>query len=109
MAGKLDVSPVFVAGVVSFYTMFHTKPVGRHHIQICRTLACALRGCRAVLQHLEQRLGVLPGEMTADGKFSLEAVECLGACDKAPMMQINDEEYEILDPKKVDEVLARLE
>ena len=109
VAGKLDLSPVFVAGVVSFYTMFYTRPVGRHHIQICRTLACALRGCRSVLAHLEERLGVRPGETTADGKFSLEAVECLGACDKAPMIQINGEEYELLDPKKMDEVLARLE
>ena len=109
VAGKLGVSPAFVAGVVSFYTMFYTRPVGRHHIQICRTLACALRGCRSVLAHLEQRLGVGPGETTPDGRFSLEAVECLGACDKAPMIQINGEEYEHLDPKKVDDVLDRLE
>ncbi len=109
LAGKLDVSPAFVAGVVSFYTMFHTKPIGRHHIQICRTLSCALRGCRAVLRHLEERLGIRPGETTPDGRFSLETVECLGACDQAPMIQINQEEHGLLDPNKMDEVLARLD
>jgi NADH-quinone oxidoreductase subunit E len=109
VAGKLGVSPAFVAGVVSFYTMFNTKPVGRYHIQVCRTLSCALRGCRPLLRHLEERLGIKEGETTPDGKFSLVAVECLGACDAAPMLQINEEEHGQLDPKKMDAVLASLE
>ena len=109
VAGKIGVSPAFVAGVVSFYTMFNTKPVGRYHIQVCRTLACALRGCRPLLRHLEERLGIKEGETTPDGKFSLVAVECLGACDTAPMLQINEEEHGRLDPKTMDAVLSALE
>ncbi|MFQ5877340.1 MAG: NADH-quinone oxidoreductase subunit NuoE [Acidobacteriota bacterium] len=108
VANKIGVSPAFVAGVVSFYTLFHREPVGRHHIQVCRTLSCALRGCREVLRHLRDRLGIREGETTPDGRFSLEAVECLGACDIAPMLQINGEEHGRLDPKKVDAILDRL-
>lgn len=108
VAGKIGVPPAFVAGVVSFYTLFHREPVGRYHIQLCRTLPCALRGCGAILEHLERRLGIHAGERTPDGKFSLTTVECLGACDMAPMVQINDEEHFLLDPGKVDAILASL-
>ena len=108
VAGKIGVPPAFVAGVVSFYTMLHREPVGRYHIQLCRTLPCALRGCGAILEHLERRLGIRDGGRTPDGKFSLATVECLGACDMAPMFQINDEEHALLDPGKVDAILASL-
>jgi len=108
VAGKIGVSPSYVAGVVSFYTLFHRQPVGRYHIQICRTLPCALRGCGAVLAHLEKRLGIREGETTRDGKVSLTTVECLGTCDTAPMFQINDEEHGRLDPGKVDAILESL-
>lgn len=108
VAGKIDVSPAFVAGVVSFYTLFHRKPMGRHHIQVCRTLPCALRGCADLMAHLERRLGIEAGGTTADGRFSLAAVECLGACDTAPMMQINDREYGRLDARAVDALLESL-
>lgn len=107
-AAKIGVTPAFVAGVVSFYTMFHRAPVGRHHIQVCRTLPCALRGARRVMRHLEERLGIESGGTTSDGRFSLAAVECLGACDTAPMLQINDREFGHLDPRRVDEILDGL-
>ncbi|MBI4169465.1 MAG: NADH-quinone oxidoreductase subunit NuoE [Acidobacteria bacterium] len=107
-AAKIGVSAAFVAGVVSFYTMFHRSPVGRHHIQVCQTLPCALRGTRRIMKHLEERLGIRRGETTADGRFSLVAVECLGACDTAPMLQINDQEFGRLDPQRLDEILERL-
>ena len=109
VAGKLGVSPAFVAGVVSFYTMFHRAPVGRHHVQVCRTLPCALRGANDLIAHLKTRLGVRDGETRADGKFSLVSVECHGACDRAPFIQINDREYGPLDAAKMDDILKRLE
>jgi len=108
VAAKLDVSPAFVAGVVSFYTMFHRSPVGRHHIQLCRTLSCMLRGSRSVMKHLQSRLGVEPGGVTKDGRFSVQWVECLGACDTAPCAQVNDEDVPALDAAKVDALLERL-
>jgi NADH-quinone oxidoreductase subunit E len=109
VAGKVGVSPVFVAGVVTFYTMFHQKPVGRHHIQVCRTLSCALRGGAAVVEHLRKRLGVEVGGTTPDGRFSLVEVECLGACDMAPMCQINDQDHYRLDGGRLDALLEALE
>jgi NADH-quinone oxidoreductase subunit E len=109
VAEKIGLSPVFVAGVVTFYTMFHRRPVGRHHIQVCRTLSCALRGSAAVVEHLKTRLGIEVGGTTPDGRFSLVEVECLGACDMAPMCQINDEERHFLDAGKIDAILETLE
>jgi NADH-quinone oxidoreductase subunit E len=109
VASKIGVSPAFVAGVVSFYTMFHRRPVGRHHIQVCRTLPCALSGSDALMAHLKTRLGIKDGETRADGKVSLASVECLGACDRGPFIQINDREYGPVDAAKMDEILKRLE
>ena len=109
VAAKIGVSPAFVAGVVSFYTMFHQGPVGRHHIQVCRTLPCALRGADSLMAHIRGRLGLRDGEVRADGKFSLTSVECLGACDRAPFIQINDREYGPLDGPGMDDILKGLE
>jgi len=109
VASKIGLSAAFVAGVVSFYTMFHRKPVGRHHIQICRTLPCALSGSDDLMAHLKRRLGIVDGETRSDGAYSLVSVECLGACDRAPFIQINDEEHGPVDPAKMDEILKRLE
>lgn len=108
VAGKLGLAPAFVAGVVSFYTMYHRKPVGRHHLQICRTLSCMLRGSRDTMNHLKSRLGIAPGEVTGDGQFSLEWVECLGACDTAPCAQVNDQDVPLLDAQAADALLERL-
>jgi NADH-quinone oxidoreductase subunit E len=108
VAAKIGVSAAFVAGVVSFYTMFHRQPVGKHHIQVCRTLSCLLRGSRQVMAHLEERLGIEVGGVTPDGRFSLAYVECLGACDTAPCAQINDEDVPSLDAGKVDALLGKL-
>jgi len=109
VASKIGVSPAFVAGVVSFYTMFHRQPVGRRHIQVCRTLPCALSGADDLMAHLERRLGIRDGQTRADGKFSLASVECLGACDRAPFLQINDGEHGPVDRAKMDEILKGLE
>ena len=108
VADFLEVPPIKVYGVVTFYSMFHDKPIGRHHIQLCRTLSCELCGKGEILSHLKERLGIDVGESTEDGRFHLSQVECLGSCGSAPVMQIDDTLYEHLTPEKVDEILKRL-
>ena len=105
IARLLEVHPVHVQGAVTFYTLFRTKPVGRHHIQVCRTLSCAIGGNEQVIDHLQNKLGIKPGEVTPDGRFSLVLVECLGACGYAPMFQVNDDYHEHLTPAKIDALL----
>ena len=108
VARLMEQTPARVRGVVSFYTMFYTQPIGRHHIQVCRTLPCALGGAEKVTAFLTQKLGIKPGQTTADGRFTLSEVECLASCGTAPMMQINDDYYENLTETKIDEILAGL-
>ena len=105
IAGKIGVSPAFVAGVVSFYTMFHTQQVGRHVIDVCTTVSCWLRGSDELVSHLERKLGVKVGGTTPDGRFTLRTVECLGSCGTAPMCQIDDDYHEDLTFPKVDRIL----
>ncbi|HYA27893.1 MAG TPA: NAD(P)H-dependent oxidoreductase subunit E [Acidobacteriota bacterium] len=105
IAKLMDQAPARVHGVVSFYTMYNTKPIGRHHIQVCRTLPCALRGAERVTEFLKKKLGIEPGQTTADGRFTLSEVECLASCGTAPMMQVNDEYYENLTEAKINEIL----
>ncbi|WP_201353295.1 NADH-quinone oxidoreductase subunit NuoE [Hydrogenimonas urashimensis] len=109
VAEYLGVPPMKVYGVATFYTMFHLEPVGTYHIQLCKTLSCALCGKGEILEHLKERLGIDVGETTTDGRFTLSQVECLGSCGTAPVMQINDTLYENLTPMKVDEILEGLE
>ena len=104
-AAKVGMPVAHVAGVVSFYTMLRRKPLGRHHIQVCRTLSCQLRGSREILEHLRKRLGIREGEVTPDGRFSLVTVECLGSCGTAPMMQVNDDFHENLTLERLDALL----
>jgi NADH-quinone oxidoreductase subunit E len=106
VAQLLDLAPAEVWGVVTFYTMFQKKPIGRHHIQVCTNMCCRLRGADVVLSHLKKRLGVGVGESTPDGKFHLSTVECLGSCGTAPMMQIDNDYYENLDAEKIDKIIA---
>jgi NADH-quinone oxidoreductase E subunit len=108
VAKIMEQSPARVQGVVTFYTMFNTQPIGRHHIQVCRTLSCALGGAEKITAFIKKTLGIEPGQTTADGRFTLSEVECLASCGTAPMMQINDEYYENLTEQKVTEILDRL-
>ena len=108
IAEKIGVSPAFVSGVVSFYTMYHTQPVGRHVIDVCTTVSCWLRRSDDLVRHLEERLGVEVGETTPDGRFTLRTVECLGSCGTAPMCQIGDDYHENLTFEKIDAVLEQL-
>ncbi len=108
VAKIMEQSPARVQGVVTFYTMFNTKPIGRHHIQVCRTLSCALGGAEKITAFLKKTLGIEPGQTTPDGRFTLSEVECLASCGSAPMMQVNDDYYENLTEEKVTEILDRL-
>jgi len=108
VARLMDQTPARVQGVVSFYTMFNSKPIGRHHIQVCRTLPCALRGAEQVTELLKRKLGIECGQTTTDGRFTLSEVECLASCGTAPMMQVNDAYYENLTAEKIDQILNGL-
>ena len=90
VAEVLDVPPTRVREVVTFYTMYYDHPVGRHVVKICRNLACELRGANRIMAHAEKVLGIKMGETTADGMFTLQQSECLGACADSPVMLVND-------------------
>ena len=100
-----EVPVVHVKEVVTFYSMFHEKPVGKCHIRFCASTACVLRDSEKILDYLKKKLGIQNGEVTADGKFSLEEAECLCACELAPMMQVDGKYFGPLTPKIVDEIL----
>lgn len=108
VAGLLDLSPATVQGVVTFYTMFATKPMGRFHVQVCTNLSCTLVGARTLVDRLEDRLGVAVGATTEDGAFSLSEVECLGSCGTAPVVQVNEEYHERQTPDGVVHLIDRL-
>lgn len=106
---RLDVPPVRVREVATFYTMYRKRPVGRHHIGVCNSVSCWAMGSEKILKHCEEKLGIRPGETTRDGKFSLEEVACLAACGNAPAAIVNNFGYEEnLTEESVDALLARL-
>ncbi len=108
IAKLIDWAPMEIYRVATFYTMFNLEPVGKYHIQLCKTLSCALCGKAEMLSHLKNRLELSPGESSEDGRFTLTQVECLGSCGTAPVMQINDRYYENLTPEKIDVILDSL-
>ena len=108
VAGFLQVAPIRVYEVASFYSMFNLAPVGRHLIQVCRTTPCWLRGSDGLTETCLKKLGVGLREMTEDGAFTVMEVECLGACANAPMVQINDDYYEDLTPERMAEIIDLL-
>jgi NADH-quinone oxidoreductase E subunit len=111
VAGLLEITPADVEDVVSFYTMFYTKPVGRFVLQVCRTLSCAVNGAERVTEAISTQLGIRPGETDKTGTFTLIEVECLGACDRAPVVMVNDAWHECQQPESIasliDELRAR--
>jgi NADH-quinone oxidoreductase subunit E len=108
IANRLGLSPAYVHGVTTFYTMYRTSDCGENLLQVCTTLSCMLRGCDKVLEHIKSKLGIEVGETTPDGKFTLVTVECLGSCDTAPLIQVNDDYYEDLDLERTDALLDAL-
>lgn len=108
VAAYLEIPLIAVQEVATFYSMFELSPVGKHKICVCTNISCMLRGSDEVVAHLTKRLGIKPGETTADGRFTLKAVECLGACIGAPMMQIGHRYHEKLTPERIDHILDSL-
>ena len=108
VANLLEIAPIRVHEVASFYSMYNSKPVGTHFIQVCRTTPCWLCGSDGITQACLDSLGIGLGETTADGLFTVVEVECLGACANAPMVQINDDYYEDLTPERMAEMIGDL-
>jgi NADH-quinone oxidoreductase E subunit len=108
VAGLLEITPADVEDVASFYTMFYTRPVGAFVLQVCRTLSCALNGAGRVTEEISTKLGIGVGETDASGTFTLLEVECLGACDRAPVLMVNDAWHECLKPEDASRLLDDL-
>lgn len=105
LSKKINAPLVEISGIATFYNMFRLKPIGKHHISMCRGTACHVQGSESLLNYVEKKLKIKTGEITQDGLFSLEAVNCIGACAKAPAMMINDKVYGQLTEKKIDKIL----
>jgi NADH-quinone oxidoreductase subunit E len=102
---RLDISDLEVRNVISYYSMLRTKPAGKYNVQVCTNICCMVRGGEEIFDHCKKKLGVGHKGVTPDGVFSLEEVECIGACSWAPALQVNYDFHENLTPEKVDEVL----
>jgi len=108
-AEYLEMPPIAVYEVATFYSMYELEPVGRHKICVCTNISCKLCGSDDVIKHLQERLGIGLGETSDDGRFTLKEVECLGACVDAPMFQLGDSYYGKLTPQRIDEILESLD
>jgi NADH-quinone oxidoreductase E subunit len=108
LANRLNLRITDIWEVATFYSMIHIKPIGKYHIQVCKTLSCKLLGSDKITQMCSEKLGIEAGETTADGRFSLTEVECLGSCGTAPMFQVNFDYHENLTAEKVDQILDSL-
>ena len=109
LAQFLNLEVTDIWETATFYSMFNLRPIGRHHIQICKTLSCKIMGEPEITYHICTKLGIHPGETTADGKFTVSMVECLGSCGTAPMMQIGFDYHEDLTVEKIDQILVKCE
>jgi len=105
----LGVPRIQIEEVLSYYTQFRRKPIGRWHVQACRNVSCSMLSAEKLIDHLAQRLGVAPGQTTADGRFTLSTVECLGSCGTAPVVMVNDTYHENMSIEKLDRLLEGLE
>jgi NADH-quinone oxidoreductase subunit E len=105
VAKRLEQPAVGVFAVVEFYTMFKTEVMGKHHLQVCRTLSCDMLGCEQIISTIEKKLGIRAGEKTADGMFSFETVECLGSCGTAPVMRMDNRYWENLTVEKLERII----
>lgn len=108
IARAVEVRPIEVIEDIGYYSMLHRQPIGKYNFQVCTNISCLLRGGEAMLEHCSKKLGIGHKQTTGDGKFSLEEVECLGACCGAPAMQVNYDFYENLTPEKIDALIERL-
>ncbi|MDY0052134.1 MAG: NAD(P)H-dependent oxidoreductase subunit E [Aliarcobacter sp.] len=106
VADRLGKTPIQVYEVATFYTMFNLKPIGKHHIELCKTLSCMLCGSKDIKNHIKQTIGIEPGQTSEDGLFHLSEVECMGACGGAPMFALDGQYHEKLTKQRVDELVA---
>jgi len=108
IARRVEVATVEVIEDIGYYSMLHRKPIGKYNFQVCTNISCLLRGGEDIFDHCSKRLGISHKQTTPDGLFSLEEVECLGACCGAPAMQVNYDYYEDLTPEKIDKLIEQL-
>jgi NADH-quinone oxidoreductase subunit E len=108
LVNYLGVPRIQIEEVLSYYTQFRRKPIGRWHIQTCRNVSCSLLGSERLLDHLEKKLGIAPGQTTADGRFTLSTVECVASCGRAPVVVINETYLDKMSPDAIDRVLDTL-
>jgi len=108
VATILEMTSEEVLGVVTFYTMYYQKPMGKHHIQVCTNVSCMLRGGYEIWDQIKEKLGIDNMGVTGDQKFSIEEVECMGSCGTAPMLAVNEDYYENLTKEKVEEIINSL-
>lgn len=108
VAKVLEINPQEVLGVVTFYTMYHQKPMGKYHLQVCTNVSCMLRGAYEMYENVKKNLGIENMQVTPDKKFSLEEVECMGSCGTAPMIAVNEDYYENLSLEKLNELIEDL-
>ena len=104
----LGVPRIQIEEVLSFYTMLRRRPIGHWHLQVCRNVSCSMRGAERLIDHLGRKLGVAPGQTTADGRFTLSTVECLGSCGTAPVVMVNERYHELQDERSLDALLEEL-
>lgn len=108
VAALLNVPPATVEGIVSFYTMYFNKPMGKYHIQVCTNVSCMITGGENIYEYVKEKLGINNLETTQDGKFSLEEVECMGACGESPMIAVNEDYYYNMNKEKIDKLFDEL-
>ena len=109
LAAYLGVPRIQIEEVLSYYTMFRRAPIGRWHLQLCRNISCSMRGSERLLAHLVRTLGIAPGQTTADGRFTLSTVECIGSCGTAPVLVVNEKYHENMDAAQIDALLKELD
>jgi len=108
LATYIPVHRIQIEEVLSHYTQFRRAPIGRWHLQACRNLSCSMRGAEGVIEHLSRKLGIEPGQTTADGSFTLSTVECLGSCGTAPVVMVNEAYHEDMSPPRLDALIEEL-
>ena len=108
LTAYLGVPRIQIEEVLAHYTQFRRKPIGRWHLQACRNLSCSMRGAEGVIEHLGRKLGIAPGETSADGRFTLSTVECLGSCGTAPVVMVNEAYHENMSPVRLDALIEEL-
>jgi len=109
LAEYIPVPRIQIEEVLAHYTQYRRAPIGRWHLQVCRNLSCSMRGAEGALDHLCRKLGIEPGETTADGRFTLSTAECLGSCGTAPVLMVNDAYHENMSPARLDALLQELQ